>query len=76
MNENTFISFLILYLWLIKSIKANIEKEVFISNVVKISENLYKEISEWSEQESLMVGLFKRMSFILQKKITSLKSLF
>jgi hypothetical protein len=57
--ENTPIAFFILYLWfIIKPIKANIEKEVFISNVVKISENLYKEISEWSEEEGLTVGLF------------------
>lgn len=57
--ENTSIAALILFLWfIIKPIKANIEKEVFISNVVKISENFYKEISEWSEQEGLAVGLF------------------
>lgn len=56
--ENTFIAFFILYLWLIKQIKANIEKEVFTSNAVKISENFYTEILEWSEQEGLVVGLF------------------
>jgi hypothetical protein len=56
--ENTFITFFILYLWLIKQTKANIEKEVFTSNVVKISEDLYKEILEWSEQEGIVVGLF------------------
>ncbi|RIA96880.1 hypothetical protein C1645_814719 [Glomus cerebriforme] len=47
-------AFLILYCLLIKQTKANIEKEVFISNVVGISEKIYKEISEWSEQEGLV----------------------
>ncbi len=55
--ENTLITFLILScLLFIKPIKANIEKEVFISNEVKISETLFKEISEWSEREGLLVG--------------------
>ncbi|CAB4394237.1 unnamed protein product [Rhizophagus irregularis] len=52
--KNTFIAFFIFYLWLIKQTKANIEKEVFTSNVVKISENFYAEILEWSEQEGLV----------------------
>ncbi|CAI2186788.1 18205_t:CDS:2 [Funneliformis geosporum] len=52
--ENTLFAFLILYLRFIKPIKANIEKEVFTSNAVKISESLFKEISEWSEQGSLL----------------------
>ncbi|GES74286.1 hypothetical protein GLOIN_2v1699025 [Rhizophagus clarus] len=51
---NTFIAFFILYLLFTKRTKANIEKEVFTSNVVKISENFYKEILEWSEQKGLV----------------------
>lgn len=55
--KNTLILFLISYLWFVKPIEANIEKEVFISDVVRISDILYKEISEWSEQKGLVVGL-------------------
>ncbi|CAG8503204.1 1245_t:CDS:2 [Funneliformis caledonium] len=52
--ENTLFAFLILYFRFIKPIKANIEKEVFTSNAVKISETLFKEISEWGEQGGLL----------------------